>query len=374
MPLYEIQGTRNEKGEFEVSKLDKVSPTTFAAEKLWERRHIQRLLRDAIETIAPDTYVVAEELSRWEANKLRIDLLCIDKNANLVVVELKRDDEGGLMELQALRYAAMISPLTFPQLVKIHTEFLEGEKPSEDAQQALLNFLGWGEPDENAFNKKMRIVLASVDFSTEVTTTVLWLTNTYGLDIRCVRMKPHNLDGRLIVDVQQVIPLPEAADYQVRIQEKVQQERTAKANGKDYTRFDVTIGGVTYKNLPKNRTIYTVVRGLCKNGVSPLEIAQTFAKAWKWNLDATQKRLWMSADGFLDATAFDTAMQDTGGKYDSGRHFTKTDTLIHHDGRTYAFSTQWGGADFSDRIEELRAAFGNNPGVALDVQKVVREP
>ena len=35
------------------------------------------------------------------------NLLCIDREANLVVVELKRTEDGGHMDLQAIRYAAM---------------------------------------------------------------------------------------------------------------------------------------------------------------------------------------------------------------------------------------------------------------------------
>ncbi len=73
----------------------------------------------------------------------------------------------------------------------------------------------------------MSVVLASADFHPEVTTTVLWL-NQRGLDIRCVRMKPYKDAERLIVDIQQVIPLPEAAEYQVRIRVKEQRERAKR--------------------------------------------------------------------------------------------------------------------------------------------------
>ena len=57
----------------------------------------------------PSGMVLAEEFGEWEASRRRIDLLVLDKDANLVVVELKRTDDGGHMELQALRYAAMVS-------------------------------------------------------------------------------------------------------------------------------------------------------------------------------------------------------------------------------------------------------------------------
>lgn len=56
---------------------------------------------------------------------------------------------------------------------------------------------------------------------------MMWL-NDHGLDIRCVRLKPHQDNGRVLVDVQQVIPLPDASDYMVKIREKEAQERTAR--------------------------------------------------------------------------------------------------------------------------------------------------
>lgn len=68
-----------------------------------ERADIQRLLKRQIEIISPDTLVSAEEFSDWEDSKRRIDLLGIDTDANLVVIELKRTDDGGHMELQAVR-------------------------------------------------------------------------------------------------------------------------------------------------------------------------------------------------------------------------------------------------------------------------------
>ena len=38
-------------------------------------------------------------------------------------------------------------------------------------------------------------------------------------------MKPYRDNGRILVDVQQVIPLPEAADYQVKLRGKAERER-----------------------------------------------------------------------------------------------------------------------------------------------------
>ena len=49
---------------------------------------------------------------------------------------------------------------------------------------------------------------------------MLWLNRFEGMDMRCVRLVPYEIDGRVFLDVQQIVPLPEAADYQVRVRRK----------------------------------------------------------------------------------------------------------------------------------------------------------
>src|SRR5678815_78112 len=106
--------------------------------------------------------VLCEEFGRFEESKRRIDLLALDRTANLVVVELKRTEDGGHMELQALRYAAMVSTMTFERAVSVYATHLGVEM--EDAQARLLEFLGWDEPDEERFAQDVRILLASAEF------------------------------------------------------------------------------------------------------------------------------------------------------------------------------------------------------------------
>jgi hypothetical protein len=62
-----------------------VPTTTFAAQGIRERYDLQRILRENVGAIAPDTYLLADEYGEWVDAKRRIDLLCIDKQANLVV-------------------------------------------------------------------------------------------------------------------------------------------------------------------------------------------------------------------------------------------------------------------------------------------------
>jgi hypothetical protein len=133
------------------------------------------------------------------------------------------------MELQAIRYAAMVSTMTFQRAVDIHSAFLRSlaEDPTS-AQDRILGFLNWDEPDEERFATDVRILLVAEGFGRELTTAVLWLRER-DLDIRCIRLHPYSDGAHRYVDVQQIIPLPEANDYQIELKEKGKATRQKKA-------------------------------------------------------------------------------------------------------------------------------------------------
>jgi len=223
MPLYQITE----------QSFRAIPEASFAEMRIGERTDLQRLLRTQIDVLGPDLYVLTEEFGDWEDSKRRIDLLAIDSEANLVVIELKRTQDGGHMELQAIRYASMVSAMTFERAVQIHRDFLGRLGQAEDdAQSRILEFLGWDEPDEENFADDIRILLVSENFGKELTTAVLWLRER-DIDIRCIRLRPYRDNGTTMVDVQQIIPLPEAHDYQIQLREKEQQGRRHKAERHD---------------------------------------------------------------------------------------------------------------------------------------------
>ena len=180
MPIY----------EFSQTGIVALKETAFSSVNVHERRDLQRLLRENVEVIAPETLVISEEFGEWEDSRRRIDLLGIDKDANLVVIELKRTEDGGHMELQSIRYASMISTMTFDRAADVFGRYLTAlGKEEQDSRALMLDFLGWDEPDEDLFGQDVRIVLASAEFSKELTSSVLWLID-HTIDIRCVRLKP----------------------------------------------------------------------------------------------------------------------------------------------------------------------------------------
>lgn len=206
------------------SNLERVPETSFASEKLLERRDLQRLLRADISVLGEDLMVVSEEFGDFEGSQRRIDLLCLDRAANLVVVELKRTEDGGHMELQAIRYASMVSSMTLERAIAAHARLLEGDDAEQRAQHAILDFLDLDSVGDGELTGDVRIILVAADFSSELTTSVLWL-NRHELDLRCVRLKPYRLAGDILLDVVQIIPLPEAEDFEVKVREHAQETR-----------------------------------------------------------------------------------------------------------------------------------------------------
>jgi len=337
--------------------LQPLEETTFTAEQIREREGLQALLRDRVEVIAPDTMVLAEEYSEWQDSYRRIDLLALDQDANLVVIELKRTEDGGHMELQALRYAAMVSTMTFEKAVKAHEAHLRlrtddgaATDTALDAESAILGFLGWDERNDDAFAQDVRIVLASADFSRELTTAVLWLTQKHDLDIRCVRLKPYRLAADVFLDVQQIIPLPEAQDYLVRAREKVRTS-VAGGGGPDFTRFDLEIAGRRCERLWKNRLVHVVFGAAIAEGIDPQKLGGLLPG----------NRKFIHVSGKLSGEAFDIAARAEcarlGLKYNPRRYFQQDGELFHVDESTYALSNQWTRRTTFEAIDRIAAQF-----------------
>ena len=56
-----------------------------------------------------------------------------------MVIELKRDEVGAHMELQALRYAAMIANMTFDKACEYFAAYIEQEKKRREALERQMH-------------------------------------------------------------------------------------------------------------------------------------------------------------------------------------------------------------------------------------------
>ena len=341
-------------GLFEMTSggsLVQIPSSTFAVEQVLERADLQRALRESIDVIGDGLLVVAEEFGDFDVRR-RIDLLCVDRAGRLVVVELKRTEDGGHMDLQALRYAAMISAMTFEQLADTYQRHLTVADP-DNADGALEQLAEWLEDvggDSTVLPRQVRIILASAGFDTQVTTTVLWLNDVYGLDITCVKLTPYRVGEKLLLDVQQVIPLPEAAELTVQLRRRETAARAAQAGGgRDLTRYVITTPTGTTTPLPKRRAMLALVTALHRAGVSAADMTKVLP-GWP--------RL-LPVPGVLDGDELQTAFVVAYPKYGNqmGRWFFAD--RLHEEDRTWVLSKMWG-ADTAEALTALLALAPNS--------------
>jgi hypothetical protein len=324
----------------------------FAELGIWERRDLQSRLRDDISVLDDDLLVIAEEFGEWEDARRRIDLLAIDRAGRLVVIELKRTESGGHMDLQALRYAAMISSMGFAEVVTTYAAHCATRRPGEDvdARGELIEFLDEADGDgEPAIATDVRIVLVSADFGRELTTAVLWLNGFEGMDIRCVRIVPYPMDGKVLLDITQVIPLPETADYQVKLRRKeVARERArTTTGGRDLTKYHIIIDGEELPAQRKRHAVRTMVEALHQKGVALPEIKAVLPRGRKLR----------QLDGIhTPGEAVVTALVAQDPKVDAARWFSSEAWIDEATDSTWVLFSQWG-TDTLPALTAMVAAF-----------------
>ena len=144
-----------------------------------------------------------------------------------MIIELKLDASRSLADLQAIRYAAFCSTMIMKNVIELLAGFRQISE--EDAAAKISEFLRSDELPE--LNNRPRIILAAGSIrDQELTSCVLWLRN-FGIDISCVELTPYRLPDydQILLAPRILIPLPEAKDIQIRIEQKeahlVQQAR-----------------------------------------------------------------------------------------------------------------------------------------------------
>lgn len=242
-------------------RLIELNLTGFSDLGLKERFDIQEWIEKSPAILGEELLVIGKEVVLSSGK--RLDLLCVDKAAALVIVELKRDDSGVSVEWQAIKYASYCSSFLPEEIFRQYARYLD--KPEADAAKAIEEFI---DGDMESLNSKQRIILASKEFNCEVISAVLWLRE-FGVDIQCTRLAPYrDADGGLFIKPETIIPLREAKDYIERKETK--QRRVASAPGEWTGFWFVNIGDGPHRTWDDNRKFGFIGAGQGKRYSSAL--------------------------------------------------------------------------------------------------------
>ena len=233
-----------------------VPPSKLSELGLTERYDLQEWLVCHPSALGEPLLIIQKEFAGFDKTNERLDLLVIDTKGNLVIIENKRDDSSKDVVWQAIKYASYCAVLTSKDIIEIFAQYLSKYKPansmlSEDActpehiqhtaARLIFNFLQQYQDnlaDDLNLNLRntQRLILVAGVFSTEVTSTALWMRDR-GIDVKCIKVLPYHFEQKLLLQIQSIIPVPEASEYMVRLSRKDAEETiNAQINA---TRFDV---------------------------------------------------------------------------------------------------------------------------------------
>lgn len=203
------------------NRISRLTKRKFSDLGIRERENLQEWLVHQPDALGEELLILQKEFDGFDETKERLDLLALDKQGNLVVIENKLDDSGRDVTWQALKYTAYVSGLSKGQIVEIYQHYLDRFEGGGSAVGRLCEFLDVEGLDEAVINpgNGQRMIFVAANFRREVTATVLWLLSR-GIRAQCFRVVPFSFQEELFIDLQQIIPPPEAADYMIGISSK----------------------------------------------------------------------------------------------------------------------------------------------------------
>lgn len=223
----------------QTNRISPVKTKRFSELGFTERKNLQEWLAHEPSALGEELLIIQKEFDGFDDTRERLDLLALDKDGNLVIIENKLDDSGRDVVWQALKYASYCASLTKAQIVEIYQQYLDRYEPvtgevdllnaPASASARICEFLDAPDLDELKLNlgNSQRIMLVAANFRKEVTSTALWLLGQ-GISIACFKITPYSLGEQLLINIDQIIPTPEAKELMIGINAKEAEEKTTE--------------------------------------------------------------------------------------------------------------------------------------------------
>lgn len=159
--------------EAKVWRVDADGPEPLKPSRLDEERRLEDWLCRDVRLLSDRLLVIGRQIGLSGGT---LDLLAVDEEANLVIVELKRDRTPREVVAQTLDYASCIQDFGREDVEHHARDFLE-----EDLDTAFMRRFGHEVPESVNSRHRMYIVASSLDSATM--RIVEYLSKTHGVDI-----------------------------------------------------------------------------------------------------------------------------------------------------------------------------------------------
>lgn len=185
-----------------------LTPTSIAEQEFREDDLREWILDDQQSILGEKVRIIGHEVAIKDIGDA-IDLIAIDRDGNVVIIELKQGRITGNVDFQSLKYAAYTSHWNYEQL----RDQFEGFKST-----------GWGESlyeeettftelldefcnDDYELNQDQRLVLVGESLAKRLDLVARWLSDR-NIDISVIEVQLYEDDGRVYLDSEQTIPVP----------------------------------------------------------------------------------------------------------------------------------------------------------------------
>lgn len=277
------------------------TPISLADAGLKERQHLQEWVIAHPQVLGPAVKIVAFEFGSWigytgEKEKDRLDVLALDSDGHLIVVELKRDKAPDTVEMQALKYAALVSRFTREDLDRVHARFLSRQTGTDvTEEQAAAELDAWATITEESLRLPSIVLMAS-DFPQTVTATVVFLHQQLSLDIRLLAFQAYRTANDVLVTVSQHYPPPGIEEFV--LSPEVNEQQKAKSSKQNKQREVSTVTRLIAADVlsPDERLTFRAPSADLQEEMADWLDAEPGRRHAAWQDDAAAPLVW-EADG-----------------------------------------------------------------------------
>lgn len=209
------------------------SGTAISEPVAWKGRISEQQLEDLIvanpQLSGEELLVLGRQLKEFQEDDKRLDVLAVDRDGEIVLLELKVDEDFGVSDLQALAYAAAYANKTGEHFAATLLRWVHRNGNSaatiDDARKTLVEFLGLDDFNDWAPSQHVRIKLIAPNFPRRVLATVKWLGDLYGMRIEAIRAQLFDVAGEMECSFERVLPLPGVEEFDLTVREREKRKR-----------------------------------------------------------------------------------------------------------------------------------------------------
>lgn len=209
--------------KIEGKSLKEISKKTFMEQHF--EKELEGWVEKDISLISDDLIVIGRQVETFKPNS-SIDILCLDREGNTVIVELKRDKTPRDVVAQTLYYASWVKDLSYESIKELVQ--MNFDKSLEDLFHEKF---GTDEKLPDVLNETHRMLIVASEMDTETEMIIKYLSATHGVDINFIKFQYFRDNGQ---EILARVFLVEPDD----IEENPHRRRTSKSSSNDMSLYE----------------------------------------------------------------------------------------------------------------------------------------